>query len=96
MTSCFFWAMADPADRVIAATAKANSVVFTGFICPSHILKRTFIRPVSKLGLSLCPLPGRLVQSTSVDVQMPWNVLTARNISASRAGKIKKLRNRLV
>jgi hypothetical protein len=43
--------MAGPADTLIAAATNANSALF---ICPSHVLQRTFIRPLAK---------GRLVQN---------------------------------
>jgi hypothetical protein len=40
--------MADPADRLTAAAANTNSVLF---ICPSHVLQRTFIRPFAEVRL---------------------------------------------
>jgi hypothetical protein len=47
--------MAEPADKVIAATLKANSTLF---MCPSHIRKPAFIRPFSKIGLIEAPDRG--------------------------------------
>jgi hypothetical protein len=40
--------MADPADRLIAAASNTNSALF---ICPSHVLQRTFIRPFAEVRL---------------------------------------------
>ena len=51
MTSCFFCAMADPADRLIAAATNANSALF---ICPSHDVAADVYSPaLPKLSLRL-------------------------------------------